>query len=136
MIIANTYLFDFSTKDIEKLESLIDVENLLHTLAELCNFSIISAHSKKFNPIGLTSILLLEESHISIHTWPEYNLFCIDIFTCSGEIDTKKVIETIQGFFSSTELLKLSVNERKTSAMDLNSKIELPDSSDSNVDKA
>ena len=36
----------------------------------------------KFLPQGITGMVLLAESHISIHTWPELNYMAIDIFTC------------------------------------------------------
>jgi S-adenosylmethionine decarboxylase len=36
----------------------------------------------KFNPQGITGVLLLAESHIAFHSWPEINYIGIDIFTC------------------------------------------------------
>lgn len=36
----------------------------------------------KFNPQGMTGIVLLAESHLAIHSWPEINYLAIDIFTC------------------------------------------------------
>jgi S-adenosylmethionine decarboxylase len=38
----------------------------------------------KFNPVGLTFISLLKTSHISFHTWPEFNYACLDIFACDN----------------------------------------------------
>ena len=49
---------------------------------------------------GYTSIILLAESHISIHTWPEKNLFSIDIFSCSSHFDPKKAEQEIIRFFN------------------------------------
>jgi len=39
----------------------------------------------QFKPHGVTGIVLLEESHIAFHSWPEYNYIAIDIFSCSGK---------------------------------------------------
>jgi len=39
----------------------------------------------KFNPGGITGVLLLAESHISYHSWPEYHFAAVDIFTCGKE---------------------------------------------------
>lgn len=36
----------------------------------------------KFNPQGMTGVVLLAESHIALHSWPEFNYLAIDIFTC------------------------------------------------------
>lgn len=47
----------------------------------------------KFSPCGLTAVLLLAESHISIHTWPEKNYLAIDIFTCGKKSMPYKALE-------------------------------------------
>jgi S-adenosylmethionine decarboxylase len=46
----------------------------------------------QFEPQGLTGIVLLAESHISIHTWPERGEAAIDVFTC-GERNSKEIAE-------------------------------------------
>ena len=46
----------------------------------------------QFEPQGLTGIVLLAESHISIHTWPERGEAAIDVFTCGGR-DSRKIAE-------------------------------------------
>lgn len=38
----------------------------------------------QFNPHGVTSLVVLRESHISLHTWPEYGYAAVDIFTCGS----------------------------------------------------
>jgi len=42
----------------------------------------IAARYYQFKPYGVTGIILLAESHISIHSWPEHELATIDIYTC------------------------------------------------------
>jgi S-adenosylmethionine decarboxylase proenzyme len=49
----------------------------------------------KFNPIGLTFVSLLKTSHISFHTWPEFNYACLDIFACD---EAKKVYKAEKVF--------------------------------------
>ena len=46
----------------------------------------------KFEPQGLTGIVLLAESHISIHTWPERGEAAVDVFTCGGN-DSRQIVE-------------------------------------------
>jgi S-adenosylmethionine decarboxylase proenzyme len=43
---------------------------------------------------AFTSIYLLSESHLSIHTWPENNFIAVDIFTC-GECETQNIVNDI-----------------------------------------
>ena len=47
----------------------------------------------KFSPQGITGVVLLAESHISIHTWPEINYTAIDLFTCGDKTRPEKALE-------------------------------------------
>ena len=42
---------------------------------------------------------MLSESHISMHTWPENNSVCIDIFSCNNILNIEKVKETLHEYF-------------------------------------
>lgn len=44
---------------------------------------------------GVTGVALLAESHISIHTWPEYGTACVDIFLCAATHDLRAGLEAI-----------------------------------------
>ena len=52
------------------------------TASRKAGMTVISGASHKFSPQGATAIVLLAESHVSIHTWPEYNYAAIDVYTC------------------------------------------------------
>ncbi|RLI35465.1 adenosylmethionine decarboxylase [Candidatus Bathyarchaeota archaeon] len=41
----------------------------------------------RFNPQGVTGIVAISESHVSVHTWPENGYMALDIFTCGSEMD-------------------------------------------------
>jgi len=56
--------------------------------------TLISISGKKFDPVGVTSIALISESHIAIHTYPEARHASIDIFTCAN--GTKSVIKLLR----------------------------------------
>ena len=53
----------------------------------------------KFNPQGITGVILLAESHISISTWPEINYVAIDIFTCGEKSMPYKALEYLKKEF-------------------------------------
>ncbi len=50
---------------------------------------------KKFQPTGLTILVLLEESHVSVHTYPEYGSLFFDIFTCGLTCSARSIAETL-----------------------------------------
>jgi len=74
---------DIVNVNLSKIEDVGFVENAIVTAAQALNLNIVSGPvSHKFEPQGLTSIVLLSTSHISIHTYPELNLVKVDAFSC------------------------------------------------------
>ena len=54
----------------------------LETAAKNVGAKVIHKTTQRFSPIGVSVILILAETHISIHTWPEYRYAALDIFIC------------------------------------------------------
>jgi S-adenosylmethionine decarboxylase len=59
------------------------MEALLHAIVGELGLTGIRSGFKQFQPIGVTGFILLEESHISVHTWPEHGFVALDIFSCN-----------------------------------------------------
>jgi S-adenosylmethionine decarboxylase len=60
--------------------------------------TLIRSYFHRLHPGGITGFLLLKESHISIHTWPEYGYAALDFFTC-GQTDSHKGLEEVTRAF-------------------------------------
>jgi S-adenosylmethionine decarboxylase len=69
----------------EILKDLSRVKNALVSAAKEAQATIIDVSFHEFNPFGVSGMVIIAESHLSIHTWPEYAYAAIDIFTC-GDI--------------------------------------------------
>jgi len=54
---------------------------------------IVGETFHQFRPQGVTGVLAIAESHICIHTWPEYGYAAVDIFTCGKIIQPHKAAE-------------------------------------------
>ena len=78
--ILSTY--DIVTTDRKKLDNLLNIHNFFDAVLKKFKLSEIQRIHHKFKPQGATVLSLLKESHLSIHTWPENNSACIDLFTC------------------------------------------------------
>ena len=76
------------------LNDLALVRDTLVEGAKLCGATILHTKFHQFSPQGLTGYILLAESHISIHTWPEYGYAAVDLFTC-GTMDTERAFAHI-----------------------------------------
>ncbi len=57
--------------------------------------TIVGQTSHKFSPSGVTGVVAIAESHLCIHTWPEYGYAAADIFTCGTDFDPNRAVEVI-----------------------------------------
>jgi S-adenosylmethionine decarboxylase len=61
--------------------------------AEACGATVLSVQAKQFDPQGATVLVLLSESHLSIHTYPERGFAALDCYTCGETVDPEVAIE-------------------------------------------
>jgi len=72
-------------------------EAMLTAIAE-ANMILLNFSYHKFEPQGLAALALLEESHMSIHTYPELGYAAIDVFTCADHSRPDKAIAVLKTF--------------------------------------
>ncbi|HZX50286.1 MAG TPA: adenosylmethionine decarboxylase [Candidatus Paceibacterota bacterium] len=87
----------------KKLNDLKLIRQSLKEAAHICNATILHTKFHKFSPQGLTGYVLLAESHISIHTWPEHGYAAVDVFTC-GLMDTEKAVRHLADQFEAQKV--------------------------------
>lgn len=66
------------------------VEAILLEAAREAGATIVTHTFHKFSPQGVSGVVVVAESHLAIHTWPEYGYCAIDIFTCGDLTDNHK----------------------------------------------
>lgn len=70
----------------EVLKSLERVQEALVSAAKEAAATIVDVSFHEFNPFGISGMVVIAESHLSVHTWPEYGYAAVDIFTCGDVI--------------------------------------------------
>ncbi len=81
------------------------IREALLEAARRANATIVTDVFHTFNPHGLSGVVVIAESHIAIHTWPEYRCASVDVFSCSK----KMTPEVVEGFLKDVFRAKTSV---------------------------
>lgn len=79
-------LFDCALDAINNLET---ARSVLVEAARRAQATIVDVIFHKFNPVGLSVIVMIAESHLSIHTWPEHRYAAVDIFSCGENMQVE-----------------------------------------------
>ncbi len=79
-------LVDLRDCNIEAIRDLEYVKDSLVQAAKAASATIVDVSFHEFNPFGISGMVVIAESHLSIHTWPEYGYAAVDIFTCGDLI--------------------------------------------------
>ena len=89
-------LAEFFNCDREILNDSGEIEILMKKAALACGATIVSSVFHTFNPHGVSGVVVIAESHLAIHTWPEYGYAAVDVFTCGNLVDLNTAIQSVQ----------------------------------------
>jgi len=94
--------------DSEVLDDLGAVEALMKRAAEAAGATVVQSVFHRFSPQGVTGVVVVEESHLSIHTWPEVGYASVDFYTC-GDCRPDKAHRVLEGGLKPSHSEKLFV---------------------------
>jgi len=90
--IGEHYIVEASGCDPEIIGDVEKVQDILVEAAKEANVQIWSVSFHRFAPNGVSGVIVIAESHISIHTWPEVGYAAIDIYTCGDNALPEKAV--------------------------------------------
>ncbi len=99
---------DFYDCNATIINSVSSIKNILEKAANIMQLSIVNTTIHEFSPIGISGVIVIKESHIAIHTWPEHKYVALDFFTCNKSFDLEEGILWIQEQFNSKRIEKNS----------------------------
>ena len=79
-------LVEYTGCDVNVLDDLKRIESLMMEAARAAQTNIVASVFQPFEPVGVTGVVVVEESHLSIHTWPEFGYAAVDFFTCGDSL--------------------------------------------------
>lgn len=71
--------------------------------AEASGATVLSVQARQFEPQGATVLVMLSESHLSIHTYPERGFAAIDCYTCGQTVDPQVAIDHLVAVLQPTQ---------------------------------
>ena len=84
--LGNHILVEFMGCIPEVMNDVSVIEEAMVSAAEIARATVINSTFHHFSPYGVSGVVVIQESHLAIHTWPEYGYAAVDLFTC-GEMD-------------------------------------------------
>ena len=94
-------LAEFFECDPNTLNSIDKVEKYMMEAALECGATIVQKCFHMFSPYGVSGVVIISESHLAIHTWPELGYAAADLFTCGSKCDPKVAYEFLKNKFCS-----------------------------------
>lgn len=94
----------------ESLNDPVLVENSLTAAVKASGATLIKPFFHQFAPQGVSGVIIIAESHFTIHTWPEYNYAAVDVFTCGEVIDMDAAVEVIRTELNAQSLQKMGID--------------------------
>lgn len=112
--LGNHILVEFMGCDPHVMNDVSSIERDMVGAAKKAGATVINSTFHHFSPYGVSGVVVIEESHLAIHTWPEYGYAAVDLFTC-GEMDAWISFDYLKECFgaknySALELRRGSVN--------------------------
>lgn len=90
--IGHHYIVEASGCDPKIINSLEKVQQILVKAAEIAGAQVWSVSINRFPPNGVSGVIVISESHISIHTWPEFGYGALDFYSCGNTVDPEKAV--------------------------------------------
>ena len=102
--LGNQYLAEFYGCCTESINSKDHIREVMIEAAKIAKATIVADVFHEFNPHGISGVVVIAESHIAIHSWPEHQCVSIDIFTCSEDMDPQAAVDYLKVAFKAKKV--------------------------------
>jgi len=117
-ILGRHLLAELSDCNASILNNQEELQRIMLEAARNSGATVVDSVFHHYNPQGLSGIVVIAESHISIHTWPEYGYAAVDCFTCGSSVNPWKALEYLKEKLGSRAVQVKDLNRGIPSASD------------------
>jgi S-adenosylmethionine decarboxylase len=89
------YIVELLSCDTEKLKWVDLIKRILQNAIRISKAQVLGEVFHQFEPFGVTGVIVIGESHVALHTWPEYNYCAFDFFSCSKNFEVENTINYV-----------------------------------------
>ncbi len=101
-------LFDFHGCDPSALRASAGLRTGLVEAIRSAGGTIVTDTFHHFSPHGVSGVVVIAESHVTIHTWPEHGYAAVDVFSCGSSLDHEKICSRVHILLRATSVEKKS----------------------------
>ncbi len=95
---------EFQGCDARLLRDSTALKPALSEIVRQAGGTIVAEVFHDFNPCGVTGMVVIAESHVSIHTWPEHAFAAADIFSCGSSLDHTLIARELKSALGAREV--------------------------------
>ncbi len=95
-VLGRHLLVEFYNCNPETLNDMDGIERIMNQAALDCGATIVQSCFHRFEPHGVSGVVVIAESHLAIHTWPEFGYASVDLYTCGDEVDPLIAYEVLK----------------------------------------
>lgn len=110
-------LVEFNGCDADIMNDVSVIEKEMVDAAKTAGATVINSSFHHFSPYGVSGVVVIQESHLAIHTWPEYGYAAVDLFTCGESVDPWVSFEHLKKSFKASSFSALEMNRGSLSLL-------------------
>ncbi|MCL1694586.1 MULTISPECIES: adenosylmethionine decarboxylase [unclassified Lysinibacillus] len=93
-------LLELHDCNVALLNDVQQIKKIMCQAAHKAKATIVTEHFHHFSPYGVSGVVIIQESHLTIHTWPEFGYAAIDVFTCNSKLALQQAVQYITEQFN------------------------------------
>ncbi len=128
-------LVEFLNCKADVLNDVVQIEKAMVEAAQIAGATVINSTFHHFSPYGVSGVVVIQESHLAIHTWPEYRYAAVDLFTCGDTVDPWVSFEFLKKAFDAS-YSALEMNRGSTHIMKKGTTLQVKPNDAENYDPA
>lgn len=102
--VGHHYIVEGSGCSPDVISRVEHVEQIMVRAAEVANVQAWSISFHRFSPTGVSGVVVISESHLAVHTWPEFGYVALDIFTCGDRAKPEAAVQHALKAFGATSM--------------------------------